>query len=40
MKPIIHIENIHKHFGSIHALDGVSLDVAKGEVIVIIGPSG
>jgi polar amino acid transport system ATP-binding protein len=40
MTPIIHVENIHKHFGSVHALKGVSLDVAKGEVVVIIGPSG
>ena len=40
MEPIIHIENIHKHFGRIHALRGVSLDVHKGEVVVIIGPSG
>lgn len=40
MEPIIHIENIHKHFGNIHALKGVSLDVHKGEVVVIIGPSG
>ncbi len=40
MEPIIHIEDIHKHFGQIHALRGVSLDVHKGEVIVIIGPSG
>ena len=40
MEPIIHIENIHKHFGKIHALRGVSLDVRKGEVVVIIGPSG
>ena len=39
-KPIIHIENIHKHFGNCVALDGVSLDVAKGEVVVVIGPSG
>ncbi len=40
MEPIIHIENIHKHFGDIHALRGVDLDVHKGEVVVIIGPSG
>jgi len=40
MEPIIHIENVHKHFGEVHALRGVSLDVYKGEVVVIIGPSG
>jgi polar amino acid transport system ATP-binding protein len=40
MEPIIHIENVHKHFGSVHALQGISLDVEKGEVILIIGPSG
>jgi polar amino acid transport system ATP-binding protein len=40
MKPIIHIENVKKHFGKVHALRGISLDVYKGEVVVIIGPSG
>lgn len=40
MAPIIHIENVHKHFGRVNALQGVSLDVYKGEVVVIIGPSG
>ena len=40
MKPIIHIENVHKYFGQVHALRGVSLDVSKGEVVVVIGPSG
>ncbi|NTU74585.1 MAG: amino acid ABC transporter ATP-binding protein [Anaerolineaceae bacterium] len=39
-EPIIHIENVHKHFGKVHALNGVNLDIAKGEVVVIIGPSG
>jgi len=39
-EPIIHIEDVHKHFGRVHALRGVSLDVRKGEVVVVIGPSG
>lgn len=40
MKPIIHIENVSKHFGNVEALRGVSLDIQKGEVVMIIGPSG
>jgi len=39
-KPIIHIEDVHKHFGRIHALRGINLDVHVGEVVVILGPSG
>ncbi len=39
-EPIINIENVHKHFGSVHALRGVSTYVNKGQVLVIIGPSG
>jgi polar amino acid transport system ATP-binding protein len=39
-EPIIHIEDVHKNFGRIHALRGVSLDVMQGEVVVILGPSG
>jgi len=39
-EPIIRIENVHKHFGRVHALRGVSLNVEKGEVVVILGPSG
>jgi len=40
MEPIIRIENVHKYFGEVHALRGVSLDVQPGEVVVVIGPSG
>ena len=37
---MIKAENISKKFGSLNALDGVSLDIEQGEVICIIGPSG
>ncbi|HOV94598.1 MAG TPA: amino acid ABC transporter ATP-binding protein [Spirochaetales bacterium] len=40
MAPIIEIKNAVKNFGSVRALRGVSLDVAVGEVVLIIGPSG
>lgn len=38
--PIVSIQNVHKSFGDLEVLKGVTLDVMKGEVICIIGPSG
>ena len=38
--PIVSIRDIHKYFGDLQVLKGVSLDVMKGEVVCIIGPSG
>jgi polar amino acid transport system ATP-binding protein len=37
---VIEIDDLHKHFGAVRALDGVSLSVAAGEVVCLIGPSG
>ena len=37
---MIEVEDLHKHFGAVRALDGVSLSVAAGEVVCLIGPSG
>ncbi len=39
-QPIVSIKDVHKSFGDLEVLKGVSLDVKKGEVICIIGPSG
>lgn len=39
-KPIIEIRDVHKSFGNVKVLRGVSLDVHPGEVVLIIGPSG
>jgi polar amino acid transport system ATP-binding protein len=39
-EPIILIENVHKHFGKVHALQGVTTAIQRGEVLVLIGPSG
>ncbi len=38
--PIITMRNVEKHYGNFHALRDINLDVARGEVIAIIGPSG
>jgi polar amino acid transport system ATP-binding protein len=38
--PMIEARDLHKSFGQLEVLKGVSLAVAKGEVICVIGPSG
>jgi len=39
-QPIVSIKDVHKSFGDLEVLKGVSIDVMKGEVICVIGPSG
>jgi len=37
---MIEIRDLHKYFGALHVLKGINLDVAKGEVLSVIGASG
>lgn len=37
---MLRVQNLHKHFGALHVLKGIDLEVAAGEKICIIGPSG
>ena len=40
MTTVLRLENIHKSFGETTVLSGISLDVAHGEVVALIGASG
>jgi ABC-type polar amino acid transport system ATPase subunit len=37
---ILSLRGVHKRFGELEVLKGIDLDVAKGEVVCILGPSG
>ena len=37
---MIRVENLHKHFGGFHAVDGASLHIAEGSITGLIGPNG
>lgn len=37
---MISVKNLHKHFGSLVVLDGIDIDIKKGEKVAVIGPSG
>lgn len=39
-EPLLVVENVTKTFGGVRALDGVSLEVRRGELIGIMGPNG
>ena len=40
METILKIENLHKRFGHVHAVNNVSLEIYKGNVYGILGPNG
>ncbi|CUX81324.1 MAG: branched-chain amino acid transport system ATP-binding protein [Roseibaca calidilacus] len=37
---MIRVENLHKHFGGFHAVDGATLEIAEGSITGLIGPNG
>ena len=37
---MISVKDLHKSFGGVTVLDGISTDIEKGDVVCIIGPSG
>ena len=39
-QPLVRLADVHKTFGTLTVLNGVSMDVMQGEVVCIIGPSG
>jgi glutamate transport system ATP-binding protein len=39
-KPMIRMASVDKHFGDLHVLKDINLEVAAGQVVVVLGPSG
>ena len=40
MSKILEVKDLHFHYGEIHALKGISLDVNEGEIVTLIGANG
>lgn len=38
--PLVQVQGLHKFFGDFEALKGIDLDIAKGEVVALLGASG
>ena len=39
-KLMIKVENLHKYFGALHVIKGISTEVHQKEVVSVMGPSG
>ena len=39
-EPMLALEDVHSYYGNIHALQGVTLEVGRGEIVTLIGANG
>ena len=39
-RPLVVLSDVNKHFGELHVLQNINLEVTAGEVVVVLGPSG
>ena len=40
MASLLEVRNVHKHFGGVRAVDGLSFKIEKGDICALIGPNG
>src|SRR5712691_267625 len=40
MAPLLAVHDVHRSFGGVPAVDGVSFEVSAGEIVALIGPNG
>src|SRR5246127_745709 len=38
--PVVSFDNVSKHYGSLKAVDGLSLELRSGETVALLGPNG
>jgi branched-chain amino acid transport system ATP-binding protein len=40
MSPVLIVQNLHQHYGGVHALKGIDFELLAGECVALIGPNG
>ena len=38
-EPLVVMKDVNKHYGDLHVLKDINLEIGKGEVVILIGPS-
>ncbi|AZI56899.1 ABC transporter ATP-binding protein [Nakamurella antarctica] len=38
--PAVRLSGVHKHFGQVHAVRGIDLEVPSGQIVAVLGPNG